>query len=145
MSNQALAYLVYALTAAAALDIALTRRRLSDTGAAAGRFSIAAGPVRVHTVAGVGALLTWVVLLVGGDGLGEDAASLLGLVSLVLWWTVTLAGLLLLLRWLPARGRHAAPAASDTWSRGPGLSLLAHLGMLGGALVFTWAYLVGAV
>ncbi len=55
------------------------------------------------------------------------------------------AGLLILGRWLPSRGRHAADATSDTWSEGPGLSVLAHVGMLVGVIVFTWAYLVAAV
>ena len=33
----------------------------------------------------------------------------------------------------------------DTWSEGPGLSILAHVGMLVGVSVFTYAYLNAAV
>ena len=36
-------------------------------------------------------------------------------------------------------------ASGDGWSDGPGLSLLAHLGMVVGVLVFTYAYLTAAV
>ena len=75
----------------------------------------------------------------------EDAASLVGIAALVLWWIVALAGLLILLRWVPARGKHAAAAVEDSWSEGPGLSILGHLGMVVGVIVFTYAYLVKAV
>ena len=49
------------------------------------------------------------------------------------------------MRWLPSRGKHAPTATEDTWSEGPGLSVLAHVGMLVGVCVFTWAYLTSAV
>ena len=51
----------------------------------------------------------------------------------------------MLVRWLPCRGKHASEGVEDTWSEGPGLSVLAHVGMLVGVLVFTWAYLTAAV
>jgi hypothetical protein len=79
------------------------------------------------------ALVTWVVYLVGTN-------DLVGVVGLAFWWLTTLAGLLILLRWLPSRGRHASAARDDTWSEGPGLSVLAHIGMFVGVLVFTWFY-----
>ena len=52
---------------------------------------------------------------------------------------------MLLVRWIPSRGRHASNAIEDTWSEGPGLSVLAHVGLLVGVLVFTFAYLTSAV
>ena len=61
------------------------------------------------------------------------------------WWVTAICGLLILARWLPAKGRHVPEAAGDGWSDGPGLSLLAHLGMVVGVLVFTYAYLTAAV
>ena len=48
---------------------------------------------------------------------------------------------MILVRWMPAGGKHASSPTEDTWSRGPGLSVLAHVGMLVGVVVFTWAYL----
>ncbi len=62
------------------------------------------------------------------------------MVALACWWLTALAGLLILLRWLPSRGRHASGGGEDSWSDGPGLSVLAHVGMLVGVLVFTWYY-----
>lgn len=135
---------VYVLTALAAVVVVLTRLRLRDRGGA-GRIDIARGPVEVHTVAGTLALVLWVTFLVSRDHLDESTVSLIGIVALLLWWVVALAGLLILMRWLPARGRHAADGAEDTWSEGPGLSLLGHLGMVVGVLVFTYAYLVSAI
>ena len=135
---------VYVLTALAAVVVVLTRIRLGRE-TAAGRLDIARAPVAVHTVAGVLALATWVTFLVAGDRMDEGTASLLGIAAILLWWIVALAGLLILVRWLPSRGKHAADAKEDTWSEGPGLSLLGHLGMVVGVAVFTYAYLVSAV
>jgi hypothetical protein len=125
-------YVVYVLTALAAVVVVLTRIRLTKE-AAAGRHEVGLGILNVHTVCGVLALAGWVVYLVGGD-------DVVGIVSLAFWWLVTFAGLLILLRWLPSRGRHATAARDDTWSEGPGLSVLAHLGMFVGVMVFTWFY-----
>jgi hypothetical protein len=46
---------------------------------------------------------------------------------------------------MPARGKHASSAATDSWSNGPWLSVLAHLGLVTGVLVFTYAYVTAAV
>lgn len=137
--------IVHVLTALAAVVVVLTRLRLRRDRQGAGRTEIARVPVGVHTVAGVLALVVWIGFLVTGDSVSESTSTLLGLVGLVLWWVVALAGLLILARWLPARGRHASAAVEDSWSSGPGLSVLAHVGMLVGVVVFTYAYLVKAV
>ena len=125
-------YVVYVLTALAAVVVVLTRLRLTKE-TAAGRHQVGLGILNVHTAFGVLALVGWVVYLVGAN-------DLVGIVALAFWWLTTLAGLLILLRWLPSRGRHATAARDDTWSEGPGLSVLAHVGMLVGVLVFTWFY-----
>jgi len=132
--------IVYLLTALAAVVIVLTHLRLGSGTAGAGRAQVGGALVHVHTVAGVLALLTWLVFLVAGSdtALGSSAA---GIVALALWWVVAVTGLLILVRWLPSRGKHASSATEDKWSEGPGLSVLAHVGMLVGVCVFTWAYL----
>ena len=125
-------YVVYVLTALATVVVVLTRLRLTK-GAAAGRHQVGLGILNVHTVCGVLALVGWVVYLVGAN-------DLVGIVALTFWWLATLAGLLILLRWLPSRGKHATGVRDDNWSEGPGLSVLAHVGMFVGVLVFTWFY-----
>jgi hypothetical protein len=125
-------YAVYVLTALAAVAVVLTRLRLSKDEAA-GRHQVGLGIVNVHTFCGVLALVGWVVYLVGGS-------DLVGIAALAFWWLTALAGLLILMRWLPTRGRHATGVRDDSWSSGPGLSALAHLGMAVGVLVFTWYY-----
>ena len=137
--------IVWVLTALAAVVVVLTRLRLGHDEGGAGRVEVGAALVRVHTVSGVLALVLWLVFLVGGDRLGENPGSILGIVALAFWWVVVAAGLLILLRWLPSRGRHASDGTEDSWSEGPGLSVLAHVGMLVGVVVFTYAYLVAAV
>ena len=137
MSTQVIVYL---LTALAAVVVVLTRLRLGRENAVAGRFQVGRSLLNLHTVSGVLALVTWVVYLVAG----EDSAlggPLAGIIALACWWTVALAGLMILVRWMPAGGKHASSATEDTWSQGPGLSVLAHVGMLVGVVVFTWFYL----
>ena len=125
-------YVVYVLTALAAVVVVLTRLRLTKE-AAAGQHQVGLGILNVHTVCGVLALVGWVVYLVGAN-------DLVGIVALAFWWLTAFAGLLILLRWLPSRGKHSTAARDDTWSEGPGLSVLAHVGMLVGVMVFTWFY-----
>ena len=130
--------IVYILTALAAVVVVLTRLRLGRGDGGAGRLQMGRGLVNVHSVAGVLALVLWVVFLVGGN-------DTIGIAALACWWVVVLAGLLILVRWLPSRGKHASDGKEDSWSEGPGLSVLAHVGMLVGVAVFTWAYLTAAV
>jgi hypothetical protein len=135
---------VYILTALAAVVIVLTRLRLGRGDGGAGRLQTSRALLHVHTVAGVLALGTWIAFLVAAEDttLGGDTV---GIVALALWWIVVAAGLLILVRWLPSRGRHASDGSADSWSDGPGLSVLAHVGMLVGVCVFTWAYLYAKV
>ncbi|CUR56307.1 conserved membrane hypothetical protein [metagenome] len=142
----ALANVVYVLTALAALVVVLTRLRLARDEAA-GTFRVGHGLVNLHTVTGIVGLAVWVVFLVADE---ESAAgsSLVGIIGLFFWWVTALLGLMVLMRWLPTRGRHAddRPGRSwSTWITGPGFSLLAHLGVLLGVGVATWAYLTQAV
>lgn len=136
--------IVYILTALAAVVVVLTRLRLGGDRGGAGQIQVGRGLVNVHTVAGSLALVTWVLFLVADEGttLGSETA---GIVGLAFWWVTVVAGLLVLVRWLPSRGKHASSGTEDSWSEGPGLSILAHVGMLVGVCVFTYAYLTSAV
>lgn len=136
--------IVYVLTALAAVVIVLTRLRLARDQGAAGQFQVAPGLLLLHTLVGLLALVVWVLYLVSpaDSFLGGDVP---GILAIGLWWVVALVGLLILTRWLPSKGRHATEATEDTWSAGPGLSVLAHVGMVVGVLVFTFAYLTSAV
>jgi hypothetical protein len=135
--------IVYVLTALAAVVVVLTRLRMRG-GQGAGRAHVGQRLLDVHTGAGVLALVVWTVFLVVPES-SPAGSSTVGIVGLGLWWVVTVAGLLILVRWLPSRGKHASEGRHDTWSEGPGLSVLAHVGMLVGVLVFTFAYLTSAV
>lgn len=141
MSTQVI---VYILTALAAVVVVLTRVRLRSETGGAGQFRVGRALLNLHTVVGVLAIVTWLIFLLAPDDSVLGGAGF-GVVSLGLWWVVALAGLAILLRWAPTRGRHASGSREDTWSEGPALSILAHVGMLVGACVFTGAYLVSAV
>ena len=136
--------IVYVLTALAALVVVMTRMRLGRATGGGGRLAVPRRLVDVHTVAGVVAVVVWLVYVVAPDRSAAGGPGV-GVLGLAAWWVVAVVGLLILVRWLPSRGRHASAGAGDSWSDGPGLSVLAHVGMLVGVLVFTWAYLNAVV
>lgn len=129
--------IVWLLSLLGVVVVALTRVRLGAPDSA-GRKKVSPLVLNVHTGAGALAAATWFsFLLFGSSGLGT--------VALLLWWVTTVAGLGLLLRWLPSRGRHVDHGDEDDWAEGPGLSVLAHLGMLVGVIVFSWVFATGVV
>jgi len=134
---------VYVLTGLAVLDLGLMRLRLSGN-AAAGRPAVGAPLRHVHTWVGAAAAIVWTVFLLAPDG-SLPGNALVGLLGLGLWWVTALAGLLVLSRWLPSRGRHASRGGGRSWVQGPLLCVLAHVGMVAAVLVFTWAYATSAV
>ncbi|HET6625895.1 MAG TPA: hypothetical protein VFG63_05860 [Nocardioidaceae bacterium] len=124
--------IAFVLTALAAVVVVLTRVRLaSSDDHGAGRLGIPPALVNVHTAVGVVAILLWGWFLLG------DPGDLVGWIGLACFWVTAVAGLLILARWLPARGRHAASGSTDSWGEGPGLSVLAHVGMVVGCVVWT--------
>ncbi len=127
------------LTVLAAVVVVLTRVRLGRRGDdAAGRVSIPAGLLNLHTLAGVPALGAWIAYLV-------TERDVLALVGLALWWLTVIAGLLILARWMPARGQHSSEPVTDSWGQGPGLSILAHVGLAVGVGIFTAFVALGKV
>ena len=134
---------VWILTALAAVAIVLTRLRLRDDDAA-GRFSISRRLPLAHFVAGMIALVLWLGVLVAPEDtlLG---GPLVGILAIAFWWVTAICGLLILARWLPAKGRHVPAVTGDSWSDGPGSPCWPTSGMAVGVLVFTYAYLTAAV
>ncbi len=129
--------LTWMLTGLAAVLVLLTRVRLSvSDGRAAGVTDVSGALLTWHTTVGVLALTLWITALSTDSGVLESLA-------LLAWWILTVVGLMLLARWLPARGKHADDKATDEWGKGAGLSLLGHLGMLVGAVYFTFVAITG--
>ena len=127
----------FVLTALAAVVVVLTRVRMaSREEVAAGRIDIPRALVNLHSVFGVLALGLW------GAFILRDVDDVYGYAGLACWWITTVVGLLILMRWIPAHGRHASGPAADSWGEGPGLSILGHVGLLVGSIV--WTYLMVA-
>lgn len=139
-----LPWLVYLLTALALVVVVLTRVRLRGDGVVAGRLQTSSALLNVHTVTGLLGVGTWTAFLITGIGEGKGD-SVVGIIALAFLWVTVISGLMILVRWIPARGRHSSRAVGDSWSNGPGLSVLAHGGMLIGITLFTWAYLLSKV
>jgi hypothetical protein len=135
--------IVYVLTALSAVVIVLTRLRMRQ-GQGAGRFHVGNRLLDTHTVSGALGIIVWTVFLIADEDSAAGSATV-GIIGLGFYWVATISGLLILVRWLPSHGKHASDGAQDSWSDGPGLSVLAHVGLLVGVLVFTFAYLTAAV
>ena len=124
--------LTWMLTGLAAVLVLLTRVRLGVHGErAAGVADVSGALLTWHTAVGVVALVVWIVAL-------ATKSAGLGMVGLFAWWILTVVGLLLLARWIPSGGKHSDARATDEWGEGAGLSVLGHVGMLVGALYFTF-------
>ncbi len=130
--------LLWMLTALAAVVVLLTRMRLSATGRQPGHAQIPGTILNAHTVLGVAALAIWIYYL-------TSPSDVLGILALVVWWLEVIVGILILARWLPGTGKHAAPAVDDSWAEGPYLSILGHVGLLLGVIFFTYCVLAGKV
>ena len=134
---------VYILTALSLVVVVLTRLRLRMESAA-GLSQVPGIVLNSHTVFGVVGLAAWVTYLASPEK-SWGASPVVGIIGLACLWIVVLCGLLILLRWLPTHGRHAESPAEDTWSDGPGLSVLAHVGMVLGVAIETVSYALGAI
>lgn len=135
--------IVWVLSLLGLVVVVLTRKRLGAEDSGSSK-TISRTILNVHSVAGALAVLIWAVFLVlpRSSFLG---GPMVGILALLLWWVTAFAGLALLLRWLPSHGRHVGVVGEDDWAEGPGLSLLAHVGLLLGVLIFTWAFATGVV
>ncbi len=129
---------LWMLTALAAVVVLLTRMRLSAVDQQAGHAQVPMFIVNAHTVIGVVALAVWVYYL-------NSPSDIVGLGSLTAWWVEALIGVLILARWMPGGGRHAAPAIDDSWAQGPSLSILGHVGMVLGVAFFTFCVVTGRI
>lgn len=138
-----MAVVVYVFTALAGLIVLLTRLRWRQE-AVAGNTAVSDRWALWHTLCGLVGLVTWTAFLTGSEDTWFGGAGM-GVIGLGLWWLVVIFGIVIVLRWLPTRGRHAGSGGEDGWSGGPALSILAHGGMLVITLVFTWAYLLQKV
>lgn len=130
----------YALTALAGVVVVLTRLRLARTRT--GAVLVNGLLLTLHTILGALGVVLWTVFLLTDEDL--EGHDLIGLIGLGCLWVTALAGLGLLARWLPARGRHATAGPRGSWG-GALLSLVAHLGFAVGTVALTWAYLTSAV
>ncbi|MEJ7635127.1 hypothetical protein [Aeromicrobium sp.] len=129
---------LWMLTALAAVVVLLTRMRLSGTERQPGNAQISGAILNAHTVLGVIALAVWSYYL-------TSPSDRLGYAALGIWWLEVVAGVLILARWLPGGGRHAADSVNDSWAQGPSLSILGHVGLLLGVVFFTYCVFAGKV
>lgn len=129
---------LWMLVALAAVVVLLTRLRLHANQEQAGHAQVSDGLINAHTVVGVLMLATGVLYL-------SWPSDLKGYLAVAVWWAEAVIGLLVLARWLPGGGRHAAPPKDDSWAQGPFLSILGHVGMVLGVAFFTFAVVSGRV
>lgn len=71
--------------------------------------------------------------------------ELVGFLAIAAWRIVAVVGVIILARWLPGGGKHAADSTDDNWAQGPSLSILGHVGIVLGVIFFTYTVLAGRV
>jgi hypothetical protein len=130
--------ILWMLVALAAVVVLLTRLRLHANAQQAGHAQVSDTLVNAHTIVGV-------LMLVAGVFYLASPSDARGYLAVLVWWVEAIIGLLVLARWLPGGGRHAAPATDDSWAQGPFLSILGHVGMVLGVAFFTYAVFSGKV
>jgi hypothetical protein len=134
---------VWAVSAHAVLMVLLTRLRLGGYHDAARRIDIGRAVVTTHTTGGAGAALLWLAWLLDDAWFTAVGRQVVGASAVALWWLVAGCGLLILARWMPSHGVHADSAVADSWSRGPWLSIVAHVPVVLDVAVLTWAVASG--
>ena len=125
---------IWVFTGLALVVVVLTRLRLSGRLDQSGVAQVPQNVINGHTVVGLLAVIAWAGYL---QRFGDELNLLVGAFALVLWWIEVVLGLLILARWRSSRGKHATDRRGDNWTDGPGLSALAHIGMLLGVCAFT--------
>ncbi|MGO1167449.1 MAG: hypothetical protein ACTMHL_12630 [Janibacter sp.] len=128
--------LAWILVALGALVLVLTPLRLRRARGQEGMTNFAPWVLNLHTLAafiGLG-LITLRLLGVHESG----AATWAAIIAMVV---AALIGLSFLARWRRSGSRHSVDFEGDTWTRGPWLSQLAHIGFVIGTLIFTWMLL----
>ena len=137
--NDAMPFIISTvLLVLAVVLVVLTRLRLaSNDDRASGHLDIPKSVVDAHTVVGSLAIIVW------GSYLFFGIDWVVGFLGLLLWWGTTVIGLLILMRWVPSKGRHASEGGGDSWTEGPWLSMVAHLGALVGAIVWSLFFVLG--
>ncbi len=134
---------VWAVSAHAVLMVLLTRLRLGGYDGGARRVDVGSAVVTAHTACGAAAATLWFAWLLDDAWFTAGGRQVVGTAAIVLWWVVAAAGLLVLARWLPSHGLHADSATTDSWSRGPWLSIVAHVPVVADVAVLTWALVAG--
>ena len=114
--------IVYILTVLAAVVVVLTRLRLGQAATPPPASSRSAGGcLLLHTASGAVALVLWVVFLAFPRRTRSSAARWSGSWRSGFFWLTAIVGLLILMRWLPTRGKHAVGQRRRQLERGPGV------------------------
>lgn len=136
--------IILLLVALGLAAVVLTRVRLSKEEGVAGLAKVSPLVLNVHTFAGLIGFVLFALYVLGSGFLG-DSRDLVGILGLAFLWLAVVAGLAILARWMPTHGRHSQLAQDDDWAEGPGLSMIAHLGMLVGVSIMTVVYMLNKV
>lgn len=128
------------LVALAALVLVLTPLRLRASRNQEGMVDFSDWALNLHSITLVIGLGLIVLRLL--DIHESTMATWLAILALVI---ASLIGLSFLARWRRPRSRHAVDFAGDSWTRGPWLSQVAHVGLTIGTVLFTWLLLADKI
>lgn len=128
---------IWILTALCAVVVLATPVRLRRESTQGG-IRIGRTVQRVHTVAGLIGVGAWAALVLWGPQvwLGDALMGVIGLAGL---WIASVAGLLIMLRWLPTPGDTHRRSFTE-FVAGPLPSIVGHPAVLAATIYFCWAY-----
>lgn len=132
--------LAWILVALATLVLVLTPVRLRGSRGARGMTDFSPWALNAHSITLFIGLALIVLRLL--DVYSSTIATWVAIVCLVI---ASLIGLSFLRRWSRTGSRHSAAFEGDSWTRGPWLSQLAHIGLTVGTVIFAWLLLTDRI
>lgn len=128
------------LVALAILVLVLTPLRLRGSRGQDGMVDFSGWALNLHSITLVIGLGLIVLRLL--DIHESSFATWVAILSLVI---ASLVGLSFLARWRRSGSRHAVAFGGDSWTSGPWLSMIAHIGLAIGTIAFAWLLLADKV
>lgn len=128
------------LVALGVLVLVLTPLRLRRSTGERGMTDFSGWVLNAHSITlFVGLGLIWLRLL---DVYTSTAATWLAIICMVI---ASLIGLSFLGRWRRTGSRHSEAFRGDSWTRGPWLSQIAHIGVTLATIIFAWMLLADKI
>lgn len=132
--------LAWILVGLASVVLVLTPVRLRSARGQEGMVDFSGWVLNLHTIS-----LFLGLALIALRLLGVHESGPATWVAIIAMAIASLIGLSFLARWRRSGSRHAVAFGGDSWTRGPWLSQIGHIGLAIGTVVFAWLLLADKI